>query len=102
MTPMLETSFGWLVDYYLERISIKLAELFGAFSKFLILLFIIMMFCSFVLWLIMPFIEIRKKILLQKIYHHLAETEKQLTDLNKKLDKKEKRNNNHFPDDIFE
>ncbi|MBI5787645.1 MAG: hypothetical protein HZA78_02155 [Candidatus Schekmanbacteria bacterium] len=83
----LRTSFSWQVDYYLERLSIKLADLFGAFSSFFALLFVVLIFISLLLWLILPFIEISKKNLLQKIYGSLLETEKQLTLLNERLER---------------
>jgi hypothetical protein len=62
------------IDYYLERISIKLANLFGAFYYIVLLLFVAIVFCSFILWLLLPIIEFRKKALLKKIYEQLAET----------------------------
>jgi hypothetical protein len=63
------------IDYYLERISIKLANLFGVFYNVVLFLFVSIVFCSFILWLIVPMIELRKKALLKKIYEQLVETQ---------------------------
>ncbi len=63
------------IDYYLERISIKLVNLFGVFANVVLFLFVAVVFCSFILWLIIPLIEFRKKALLKKIYEQLVETQ---------------------------
>ena len=62
------------IDYYLERISIKLANLFGIFYDVVLFLFIALVFCSLVLWLMIPIIEFKKKNLLKKIHGQLDET----------------------------
>ncbi len=95
MIYVLQSSFSWYLDYYLERFSIKLADLFGAFSQLVIILFVILLFFSLLLWLAMPFIEISKRNLLRKIYYRLEETEKQLGALNRRLDQEDR-----LPDDF--
>ncbi len=100
MIQFLQININWTIDYYLERISIKVADLFGAFSSFIVLLFVVMTFCSFVLWLILPYIELRKTKLLQKIHDHLVESEKLLVSLNKRFsdERDEESDDNPFTD----
>ncbi len=98
MMPLPQIDLSWTVDYYLERISIKLAELFGAFSTFFILLFIVMAFFSLLLWLVLPYIELRKTNLLQKIYHQLVESKHLLVSLDRRLSEREEKSDNSFED----
>jgi len=63
------------VDYYLERIAVKLADFFGAFTNVVIFIFVVAIFCSFILWLIVPIVELHKRALLKKIYERLLETQ---------------------------
>lgn len=83
-------SCGPTLDYYLERAAVKMAALSGAFSKLLILLFFVIILCSFIMWLIIPFIEIRKKMLLNRIYERLGETQELLLSIREKLDSNNK------------
>ncbi len=61
------------LDYYLERISVKWADLFGAFSRIVLLFFLALIFCSFILWLIIPVVELRKSARLRQIHEQLAQ-----------------------------
>ena len=93
-----QLNFSGTLDYYLERTSIKLAELFGAFSSFILLILVVTVFCSCILWLLIPYIELRKTKLLQKIYDHLVESEKLLRILNRRLSDEEEDSDNPFVD----
>ncbi len=98
MIPLPQIDLSWTIDYYMERMSIKLAELFGAFTTFFILLFLVMAFCSFLLWLILPYIELRKTNLLQKIYHQLVESKDLLASLDRRLSEREEKSDDSFED----
>ncbi len=73
------------VDYYLERISIKLVNLFGVFYDVLLFIIVAIVFCSIVLWIILPVVELRKKSLLKKIYAQLIENQEVLCSINQHL-----------------
>jgi len=61
------------LDYYLERASVKWADLFGVFSRIVLLFFLALIFCSFILWLIIPVVELRKSARLKQIHEQLAQ-----------------------------
>ncbi len=72
-------------SYYMERISIKLANLFGVFADILLFLFIVILFCSLLLWIMLPIIEFRKKTLLNKIHAQLVDNYEELRSINRCL-----------------
>jgi hypothetical protein len=82
------------LDYYLERASVKLVNLFGTFHDVILFLFVAVVFCSFLLWLIIPIIELRKKSLLKKIYEQLVETQELMLSIKKDLSDSASRNHN--------
>ncbi len=69
--------YDWLrvasLDYYLERLSFKLDTLFSLFPKLVLILVLLFVLCSSIMWLVIPFIELRKKNLLQKMSDQLLE-----------------------------
>jgi hypothetical protein len=73
------------MDYYLERASIRLVNLFGTFYDVVLFLMVAVFFCSLVMWLILPIIEYRKKVLLKKIYEQLLETQEIVYSIKKDL-----------------
>lgn len=86
----LTVSLNWFINYYLERISIKFDELFGIFSQIIFVLFLLFLLAMIILWLFMPFIEISKRKLLQKIYYRSKQTESQVNEIHRYLFEREK------------
>jgi len=81
------------LDYYLERIAVKLANFFGVFTDAVLFLMLVAVFCSFILWLIVPLIELHKRALLKKIYERLLETQELVYSIKKSLSEQNQRNN---------
>lgn len=73
------------IDYYLERISIKMVNLFGVFHDVILFLFVALVFCSLILWLLIPIIEFKKKNLLKKIHGQLNEIQGSLYSIERRL-----------------
>jgi hypothetical protein len=85
------------IDYYLERISIKVVNMFGTFYDIVLFLFVAVVFCSFILWLMLPIIEFRKKALLKKIYEQLVETQDLVYSIKEQLSDSASEETKNFP-----